>query len=86
MIIKNPKPSYRRWLKKGAIIIFAVEGVCFAGSYFLWYKTNTQRDFRKHLRDNYPAVLEVYYKTGELIDSKSNIREIDQVYWDHEKF
>ncbi|XP_018563719.1 protein CEBPZOS [Anoplophora glabripennis] len=85
MIIKNPKPAYRRWLKKGALTLFVIEAVCFAGSYFVWHRINTERDYRRYLHDNYPSILEAFYKTGELIDSKSNIRQIDQAYWNEDK-
>lgn len=85
MLVKNPKPSTRKWLKRGALVIFGIEAVAFAASYGLWYQVNTNRDTRKYLRDNYPSVLEYYYKTGEFIDSSSNIRQIDSAYWNANK-
>nr|CAH7720293.1 unnamed protein product [Callosobruchus chinensis] len=84
MLTKHPKPAYRKWLKKGALVLLVLEGACFAGSYFVWNKANTQRDFRKYLRDNLPFVLEYYYKTGELLNSRNNVRHTDQVYWEQE--
>ncbi|CAH2001805.1 unnamed protein product [Acanthoscelides obtectus] len=84
MLIKHPKPASRKWLKKGAVALFVFEGACFAGSYFLWHRANTDRDFRKHLKDNYPFLLEYYYKAGELLNSQSNTRQVDQSYWGQE--
>ncbi|KAJ8949858.1 hypothetical protein NQ318_010492 [Aromia moschata] len=81
MLVKNPRPAYRKWLKRGALILFVVEAASFVGTYAVWHKVNTERDYRKYLRDNYPSVLEVYYRTGEIIDSQSKIRQIDQAYW-----
>ncbi|KAG5893347.1 hypothetical protein JTB14_000113 [Gonioctena quinquepunctata] len=81
MLTKNPKPAYRKWLKRGALTLFVVEAACFAGSYFLWYKVNTKRDYRKYLHDNYPSILEIYYRTGETFDSQNKVRELDQAYW-----
>lgn len=43
MLIKHPKPNYRKWLKRGAIALFAVEAVCFIASYGIWHKVNTDR-------------------------------------------
>ncbi|KAF7287251.1 hypothetical protein GWI33_002070 [Rhynchophorus ferrugineus] len=57
MLVKSPKSSTRKWLKRGAFFLIAAEGVSFLGSYFLWYKVNTDRESRKYLRDNYPALL-----------------------------
>lgn len=38
-------------------------------------------DFRLYLRDNYPSILEIYYKTGEYLGS-SQTRSIDLAYWE----
>ncbi|CAH0561035.1 unnamed protein product [Brassicogethes aeneus] len=81
MLIKNPKPAYRKWIKRGALTLFVVEAGCFIGSYFVWHKINTERDSRKYLLDNYPQVLDLYYKTGEIIDKNNKLREIDAAYW-----
>lgn len=43
MLIKNPKPEYRRWIKKTAIVLFVAEAAAFTASYFLWSKVNTDR-------------------------------------------
>ncbi|XP_072383466.1 uncharacterized protein [Diabrotica undecimpunctata] len=84
MLIKNPKPGVRKWLKRGAVALFVIEGASFVGSYFLWYRVNTDRDTRKYLYQNYPSVLEAYYKIGETFDPQNQIRQIDLAYWNKE--
>ncbi|XP_057651277.1 uncharacterized protein LOC130890892 [Diorhabda carinulata] len=81
MLLKNPKSATRKWFKRGVYTLIVIEGACFAGSYFIWYKINTNRDTRKYLFDNYPSILENYYKIGELIDSQNKIRQVDLAYW-----
>lgn len=100
MLLKDPKPNSRKWIKRGATILFAVEGICFIGTYFIWHRINTERgkgqdvysflyikqlllEFRKYLNENYPNILEIYYKTGEFINPHTEIRKIDQAYWKH---
>ncbi|XP_019876005.1 protein CEBPZOS [Aethina tumida] len=85
MLIKNPKPEYRRWIKKTAIVLFVAEAAAFTASYFLWSKVNTDRDTRRYLLDNYPSALDLYYRTGELLDSQNRTRQIDAAYWSQEK-
>ncbi|XP_074038195.1 protein CEBPZOS isoform X1 [Leptinotarsa decemlineata] len=81
MLFKNPKPAYRRWIKRGAITLFVIEAACFAGSYFIWQRVNTEREYRKYLHDNYPSILELYYKTGETLDPLNRVRQSDQACW-----
>ncbi|KAF7287252.1 hypothetical protein GWI33_002070 [Rhynchophorus ferrugineus] len=38
MLVKSPKSSTRKWLKRGAFFLIAAEGVSFLGSYFLCRK------------------------------------------------
>lgn len=40
---KSPNPQWFKILKKGAIIAFVGESLCFAGAYFFWYRLNTNR-------------------------------------------
>lgn len=81
MLIKTPKSNFKKWFKRGFVTVVVIESLGFLGAYGIWYKVNTERDFRRYLRDNYPAALEFYYKTGELIDSSCKIREVDQAVW-----
>ncbi|XP_044254519.1 uncharacterized protein LOC123004999 [Tribolium madens] len=85
MLLKTPKSGFRRWLKRGAIFMFIGEGIAFAISYGVWYSVNTKREYRKYLHDNYPSILEYYYKIGETINSDNKIRQIDYAYWESEK-
>jgi hypothetical protein len=85
MLLKNPKSNTRKWIKRGAVILFAGEAVAFAVSYGIWYGVNTKREYRKYLHDNYPSFLELYYKVGETIDSDCKIRQIDYSYWEAKK-
>lgn len=43
MLTKNPKPAYRKWLKRGALVLFVGEAVAFGVSYFFWNAVNTRR-------------------------------------------
>ncbi|KAK9885733.1 hypothetical protein WA026_012502 [Henosepilachna vigintioctopunctata] len=81
MLLKTPKNSFRKWFKRGVITIFCIETAAFVISYNIWLKVNTDRESRKYLRDNFPFLLEVYYRTGEYIDSSSKIRQIDTAHW-----
>lgn len=55
-----------------------------AGSYFVWNRMNHSRDFRRTVLDNFPTILEVYYKIGEQFDSCNNTRSLDSKIWDSE--
>jgi len=83
MLSKHPKPLYRRLLIKGAIALFVVEAAGFVGCYAGWNKLNSDRDFRNTVRQKFPFILETYYRIGETIGD-SNIREIDNEYWQKE--
>ncbi|PZC80953.1 protein CEBPZOS isoform X2 [Helicoverpa armigera] len=83
MLTKSPKPAYKRyitWGIKGALLI---EGIGLAASYGLWYKLNTDRDFRLYMFKNHNWVLEGYYGIGEAI-ADQKIRDLDQAIWSNE--
>lgn len=83
-MLKLPSPQWFKFLKKTATVLFVAESLAFAGSYFLWYKLNTDRDTRHYYHENYPFVLEGYYKVGEFFDSKKEIartRQLDLAVW-----
>ncbi|XP_060532519.1 protein CEBPZOS [Cylas formicarius] len=82
MLIKTPKSTAKKYLKRGFLTLFVAESLCFVATYGIWYKVNTDRETRKYLKLNYPSLLEVYYKTGEFIDSNNRIRQLDQTYWE----
>lgn len=75
-MLKKPNPTWFKNLKKLAVVCFAAEGLCFAGSYYFWYRLNTNRDFRHYCHLNYPSLLEGYYKIGEFFDSADSIAQI----------
>lgn len=43
MLQKNPKPTYRRYIKNGAKILFVAEAAFFAISYGVWYRLNREQ-------------------------------------------
>lgn len=49
MLIKHAKPSYRKWLKRGAVVAFVVEGIFFVAGYTVWTKVNTERGIHDNL-------------------------------------
>ncbi|EDW28886.1 GL19413 [Drosophila persimilis] len=83
MLPKTPKPALWRFIKGSAKTLFVVEAVCFAASYGVYYRMNTNRGkskFRQHIHENYPFVLDYYYKIGEIVgDNKA--RQSDASYW-----
>jgi hypothetical protein len=58
--------------------IIYLEIALFVGTYLAWRRINTSQEYRYYLRNNYPAVLEVYYSIGETA-SDSKLREVDEV-------
>ncbi|EDW11096.1 protein CEBPZOS [Drosophila mojavensis] len=80
MLPRTPKPALWRFIKGSAKTLFVLEAVCFAASYGLYYRMNTDRDFRRYINEKYPYALEYYYKIGEIVgDIKA--RETDAKYW-----
>lgn len=52
----------------------------FLGAYRVWHQMNTSRDYRKWMNDNYPAILEGFYKTAEM-GGYNGAREADAEAW-----
>lgn len=42
-MIKVANPQWFRFFKKTAATLFILEGLGFAGSYYFWYRLNTNR-------------------------------------------
>lgn len=63
----------------------ALEIIVAAGSYLVWHRLNTSRNFRKLMHEEFPSVLEGYYSLGEKFDSTNNIRSSDLHFWKLEK-
>lgn len=46
----------------------------------IWINTMSFLEFRQHINENYPFLLDYYYKIGEIVgDSKA--RQTDANYW-----
>lgn len=45
-MLKKPNPQWFKFFKKTAAVLFIAEGLTFAGSYYFWYKLNTNRGER----------------------------------------
>ncbi|KAH8255427.1 hypothetical protein KR038_002897 [Drosophila bunnanda] len=104
MLPKTPKPAIWKFIKGSAKTLFVLEAVCFAASYGVYYRMNTNRgerlatlyisiqiinkdspaEFRQHIHENYPFVLDYYYKIGELVGD-SKVRQTDAIYWSAQK-
>ncbi|KAI8422754.1 hypothetical protein MSG28_006503 [Choristoneura fumiferana] len=84
MLVKKPQPtSYSKWIGKTLKTVFILEALGIAVSYGVYFKLNTERDFRLYMRQNYNWVLEGYYVLGEKIaDHKT--RELDHKVWSSE--
>ncbi|XP_055836668.1 protein CEBPZOS-like isoform X1 [Episyrphus balteatus] len=80
MLPKTQKTGFWKFVKGGAKTLFVIEAVCFAVTYGVYYRMNTNRDFRQYMNTNFPFVLDYYYKIGETLGD-SNIRSIDSTYW-----
>lgn len=45
-------------------VLYAEIGLVAAG-YYVWHKMNVNEEYRKHMHENHPFVLEVFYRTAE---------------------
>ncbi|XP_077200304.1 protein CEBPZOS [Paroedura picta] len=62
---------------KGVLIL----EVCgFGGAYLLYYRMDTNQDFRQKMNRRYPSILEVYYKCNEWSGIYGR-RESDKETW-----
>ncbi|XP_045447276.1 uncharacterized protein LOC123655549 [Melitaea cinxia] len=83
MLEKKPKSRLKRVLGLTAATIFVAESIGIAVTYGLWYKLNTERDFRLYMYKNYNWVLEGYYQVGERVGGLKT-RELDTAVWTNE--
>ncbi|KPJ06910.1 hypothetical protein RR48_11409 [Papilio machaon] len=83
MLTKKPKPAYKRFLSYTLGTVFVAETIGIAISYGLYFKLNTDRDFRLYMHKNYNFILEGYYGLGEYIGGHKT-RELDQKVWSSE--
>ncbi|XP_042330138.1 protein CEBPZOS isoform X2 [Sceloporus undulatus] len=70
-------PLLAKKIFKGILLL---ECLGFAGAYALYYKMDTNQDFRKKMNRRYPSILEVYYKSNEWSGIYGK-REQDQETW-----
>lgn len=80
MLPKTPKPAFWKFLKGSAKVLFIAEAVCFAATYGVYYRMNTNREFRHYINENFPFALDYFYKVGEVLGN-SNLRQLDSVVW-----
>ncbi|CAH2076967.1 unnamed protein product, partial [Iphiclides podalirius] len=83
MLQKKPKSALKRFVTYSLGTIFVAEALGFAVSYGLYYKLNTEREFRYYMHQNYNWVLEGYYRLGEVIGGNKT-RELDYKVWTNE--
>lgn len=80
MLPKTPKSGFWKFVKTSAKVLFVIEAVCFAGSYAVYHRMNTNREFRQYINENCPFLLDYYYKFGEFLGN-SKLREVDATIW-----
>jgi len=66
--------------KRVAKAVVLGEMVLLLGAYRVWHQMNTSRDYRKWMKDTFPAILEGFYKTAEMGGYKG-AREADAETW-----
>lgn len=85
MMKKQPKRTFSSSIKKVIGIAVLAEFVAVVGSYLVYHKLNTDRDFRYYVKENYSPILEGYYKLGEYADSTNAMRKVDEKLWNTTK-
>ncbi|XP_030412947.1 protein CEBPZOS isoform X2 [Gopherus evgoodei] len=70
------EPVARKIFK--GVLLLEVAGL--AGAYLLFYRMDTNQDFRHTMNKRFPSILEVYYKSNEWA-GVHGIREKDQLKW-----
>ncbi|XP_038073868.1 protein CEBPZOS-like [Patiria miniata] len=46
--------------------LIAAEVAAFGAAYYVWHKMNVSQDYRRHMHENYPYILELFYRTAEM--------------------
>lgn len=59
MLQKNSKPSFLRFIKRGAAILFVLEAASFGVSYGVWHRMNTNRGELATNKENGPLMRHV---------------------------
>lgn len=63
--------------------IVLAEVVAVLGSFHVWRSMNSSQEYRKYMHDNYPKVLEGFYKSADLAGYGS-VKELDGKQWKSE--
>ena len=66
-----------RWVVKGVIL---VEVIAVFEGFKIWRKMNSSQEYRKHMRDNYPTILEGFYKVADF-SNNGYVRDYDADQW-----
>lgn len=80
MLTKTPVSTFKRALNLTLKAAFLVEAAGFAVSFGVWYKLNTDREFRLYMFKNHSWALEGYYAIGEKI-ADQRTRQHDLKVW-----
>lgn len=43
MLHRDAQPTFIKWIRKGATVLFVAEAASFGVSYLVWYRMNTNR-------------------------------------------
>ncbi|XP_032237236.1 protein CEBPZOS [Nematostella vectensis] len=70
-----------RWLVLRGVIV--AEAVAFLTSFRVWHYMNTDQEYRRWMKDNYPSILEGFYTTAEM-GGYVDVRKDDQKTWNSE--
>jgi len=84
--IKNIKLHIVTDIKAMKIVrgLLVVEVAAVLGSFYVWRSMNRDQTYRRWMRDNYPLVLEGFYKTADLT-GYGEVRSVDQQKWSEEE-
>ncbi|XP_076464644.1 protein CEBPZOS-like [Babylonia areolata] len=78
---KLPKTrDYKSLLGTGIKAVLVVEGLFLIGTYALWSRMNSSRDFRFKVHNYCPPILESYYFMGEKLGNLPT-RQLDYKAW-----
>ncbi|KAK0080216.1 hypothetical protein PV325_000291, partial [Microctonus aethiopoides] len=76
-MLRKPQSHIQRSAKIFGKYFLLFELTLFSCSYLLYRRMNRSQEFRYYMHNNYPTVLEGYYKIGETISQSKIIRETD---------
>ncbi|XP_076305818.1 uncharacterized protein LOC143222758 isoform X1 [Tachypleus tridentatus] len=80
MLRKYPKSGVSLKLSRFWKGLFVLEGVFFCGTFCVYYKLNTSRDFRHWMFNTNFTALDGFYRIGEFFGDTS-VRNTDYKVW-----